>query len=846
MPELPKIYKASSFEDNIYAKWEESDYFNPDKLPNRNKKTFTISLPPPNVTGQLHLGHAAMLAYQDIMIRYHRLLGDKTLWLPGMDHAAIATQTVVEKKLNKEHKTRYDLGRDGFLKEVNDFAENSKKIIRNQLKKMGSSLDWSRECFTLDDDLSIAVKTVFKKMYDDGLIYRGNRVVNWCPHCQSTLADDEVEYVEKKAPFYYFKYGPVIIGTARPETKFCDKVIIVHPKDERYKDLIGKEFEVDWIEGKVKAKVIADITADMNMGSGAMTITPAHSLVDFELAQKYNLEVIQIIDKVGKLTSAAGPMAGLDVEKARIKVVEVLNKKGLVHEIDNNYIHNLSTCYRCNTPIEPLLSKQWFIDVNKKVPTRNKSLKQLASEIVESGEINIIPARFNKTYFQWIDNLRDWCISRQIWYGHRIPVWYKGDKTYVDHKPPKEKGWIQDEDTLDTWFSSSLWTFSTLGWPKETDDLKAFHPTTVVETGYDILFFWVARMIIMSTYVLEEKPFASIYLHGLIRDKEGKKMSKSLSNGIDPIEMIEKYGADALRLSIIIGSTPGNDTRLYEEKIEGYRNFVNKLWNISRYILTSVKEIKEIEEKDLKPDTMADYWILNELNRVIENTTNNLNEFKFSTAGEELYEFTWNKLANWYLEIAKIESQKDQILTYILEKLLILWHPMCPYITEVIWEQFKSQELLMIKKWPEPIKIKEKEIKEFNLIQGIISTIRNARAEHKANTKKTYSCTIATKNQKLINENKEIIESLAKVKITPKSPGLKLHFAKADIILDINENPEVKKNKEKSLTNLERYISIQEKKLSNKKFVKNAPKEIIFKEEEKLKQAKAELERLMN
>ena len=1024
MKDLPKIYNSKSFEDKIYLKWEESGFFNPDNLPERNKKSFTISLPPPNVTGQLHLGHAAMLAYQDTMTRYHRLIGDKTLWLPGMDHAAIATQSVVEKKLNKKKKTRHDLGREKFLKERNNFAEDSKKTIRNQIKKMGSSLDWSREHFTLDEDLSIAVKTVFKKMYDDGLIYKGDRVVNWCPTCQSTLADDEVEYVEKKAPFYYFKYGPVIIGTARPETKFSDKVIIVHPKDKRYKDIIGKEFNVEWIEGKIKAKVIADIIADMEIGTGAMTITPAHSMVDFELAQKYDLKVEKIIDKDGKLTSAAGSMAGLDVEKARKKVVEILDKKGLVHEIDNNYTHNLSICYRCSTPIEPLPSKQWFVDVNKKVPGRNKSLKQLASEVVESGEIKMIPNRFNKTYFQWMDNLRDWCISRQIWYGHRIPVWYKepieityfvhgttpdneksiatglndvslselgikqskelkktlkdkkfdviitsdlkratesanyafgkdyitdkrlreinygdmtgksskevydlkketinepypngeshknvekrmrdliddiskkykgkkiaiiahqatqqaldvilkgktwkqafdedwrntkawqpgwkykietDDETYVGLETPKGKDWIQDEDTLDTWFSSSLWTFSTLGWPEKTNDLKTFHPTQVMETGYDILFFWVARMIIMSTYVLEEIPFHNVYLHGLIRDKEGKKMSKSLGNGIDPLEMIDKYGADALRLSMIVGSTPGNDLRLYEEKIQGYRNFINKLWNISRYILTTVKKVEQIKKEDLEPQTMADYWILNQLNNIIDNTTDNLENFKFSQAGEELYEFTWNKLANWYIEIAKIEGNKDKILLYILEKLLILWHPMCPFISEVIWEQFNSKELLIISNWPNKLKLKEKEVKEFDLIQEIISAIRNARAEHKANTKKTYSCSISTKNQKLIEDNKEIIEKLGKVKITPKSPGIKLNVNNVDIILDINESPEVKKNKEKSIINLERYIGIQENKLKNKSFSKNAPPDVILKEEEKLKQAKVELEKL--
>ncbi|MBU0613442.1 class I tRNA ligase family protein, partial [Patescibacteria group bacterium] len=749
MKELPKAYNPRQVEASIYKAWEDSGYFNPDNLPKSHKKPFSIVLPPPNVTGKLHIGHAVMLAIQDILIRYKRKQGFKTLWLPGMDHAAIATQNAVEKELKKKGKTRHDLGRKKFLEEVERFVTESKSTITKQLKSMGSSLDWSRERFTLDENLSKTVKEVFQKMYEDGLIYRGDRVVNWCPRCQSTLSDDEVEYKETKAPFYYFKYGPVVIGTARPETKFADKVIIVHPKDKRYKNIVGKEFDVDWIEGKIKAKVIADHAAEMDMGTGAMTITPAHSHLDFELAKKYNLEIEQIIDKDGKLTASAGQFEGMLASEAREKIVEVMKKKGLVDKIDEDYVHNLSICYRCGTSVEPLLSKQWFVDVNKKIPGRNKSLKNLSSEVVKSKAIRIIPDRFNKTYFQWMDNLRDWCISRQIWYGHQIPVWYKklekpveityfahgttpdnensiatgqsnpslselgkkqvqdlgetisdkhfdvvicsdlsravetaeiafpkikivqdrrlrecnyGDlngkpgklfkemKHYIDHKhsgngesyqdvekrvksllndiaknypgkkvaivshkftqlsleilingktweqaidedwrpkkawkpgwnylldttdtyvgieAPKEKGWQQDPDTLDTWFSSALWTFSTMS----EKDQKTFHPTSVMETGYDILFFWVARMIMMTTYVKKEVPFKDVYLHGLVRTKSGEKMSKSKpETTIDPLEVSQKYGTDAVRLSLIVGSTPGNDVRLYEEKIEG-------------------------------------------------------------------------------------------------------------------------------------------------------------------------------------------------------------------------------------------------------------------------------------
>ena len=680
MKSLPKIYQPQDYELSIYQKWEASGFFNPDKLPGKRKKTFSIVLPPPNVTGQLHLGHASMLSYQDIMIRYHRLKGDKTLWLPGMDHAAIATQNVVEKELKKSGLSRQALGRENFLERVNGFVASSRITIRNQLKKMGSSLDWSRKRFTLDESSSVAVQTAFVKMHDDGLIYRGYRIVNWCPRCKSTLADDEVEYRETKAPFYYFKYGPVIIGTARPETKFSDKIIIVHPKDKRYRDLVNQEFEVEWINGKIRAKVMADEAADMAMGTGAMTITPAHSFADFDLAKKYNLEIKEIINADGRLTTVAGEFAGQKAAVVRKAIVDKLAQKGLVDHIDEDYVHNLSVCYRCGTPIEPRPSKQWFVDVNKKIPGRGKSLKRLAIEAVKKNKIKIIPDRFNKIYFQWLDNLRDWCVSRQIWYGHRIPVWYQKtnkkmgfyekvipqvyqgktktyrlrdhdfkvddkvafensqsgeifgegeiidvktmtvgqidlqdkahgatyqtveeliqafkkhhpdkevarqtpvwiyeykfkenkEKIYVGIEQPQGEGWVQDEDTLDTWFSSGLWTFLTLGWPDKTRDIKDFHPTSVLETMYDILFFWVARMIIMSTYFMKEIPFKTVYLHAMVKDKQGRKMSKSLGNGIDPLEMIERFGADALRLSMIIGATPGTDMRLYEEKIAGY------------------------------------------------------------------------------------------------------------------------------------------------------------------------------------------------------------------------------------------------------------------------------------
>ncbi len=831
---MEKAYEAKKFEDAIYSEWINSGYFNPDNLPNRNKEIFSIVLPPPNVTGQLHIGHAAMLAYQDLMVRYHRMKGDQTLWLPGMDQAAIDTQKMVDKKLKAQGIDRHQIGRKKFLREVDKFTQESKIIIKKQLQKMGSSLDWSRERYTMDSGSTKAVQQVFIKMYNDGLIYRGKRVVIWCPHCQSTLADDEVEYIEQKTPFYYFRYGPVIIGTARPETKFSDKVIVVHPQDKRYKNIVGKEFEIEWIQGKIKAKVIADISADMEMGTGAMTITPAHSFVDFELAQKYNLKVEEIINKAGRMTSAAGKLEGAPVKEAREKVVEILKKKGLIKKIDKNYIHNLSVCYRCRTPIEPLLSEQWFVNVNKPIK-KGKSLKQLASQIVKNGNIKIIPERFNKTYFQWMDNLRDWCISRQIWFGHRIPVWYKKDKYKIGLKSPSE-GWTQDPDTLDTWFSSALWTFSTLGWPEKTKDLKKFHPNTVMETGYDILFFWVARMILMTTYLLDEKPFDTVYLHGLIRDKQGRKMSKSLDNGIDPLEMIKDYGADALRLSMIVGSTPGIDMKLYDEKIAGFRNFVNKLWNISRFILLNIKNPKIIEKRP-KPKTLFDKWILNKLDSLIDSTTKDLDNFNFSIAGMALKHFTWHDFADWYLEIAKVEKDKEEILLYCLQNILKLWHPFTPYVTETIWKNFKT-DLLLIQKWPEAkYKKDEKTIKNVQIIQKIIFEINKFKNEHKINPKKSIECLIISeKYNDLINKQATVIEKLARVKHTTqeKSLNTELHLPNIKIYL----KAETRKSNDKEIANLEKYIESLENKLNNKKFIDNAPTDIVKKEKEKLKETK--------
>ena len=850
---MEKAYEAKKYEDNIYQEWLNSGYFNPDNLPNRNKKTFSIALPPPNVTGELHIGHAAMLAYQDLIIRYHRMKGDKTLWLPGTDHAAIATQTVVDKKLKAQGIDRHRIGRKKFLQEVEKFVKKSKVIIKKQLQKMGSSLDWSRERYTMDKGLTKAVQQVFIKMYNDGLIYRGKRVVNWCPHCQSTLADDEVEYREQKTELYYFKYSknfPITIATSRPETKLGDTAVAVNPKDWRYEKYVGKTFDINFCGIDLNIKIIADRNVDMEFGTGALGVTPAHSMIDYELAKEHDLKIIKVIDKNGKIEKGFERYSNLASKQASEKIIEKLKQNNLLEKIDENYIHNLSICYRCKTPIEPLPSEQWFINVNKPLKHKSmKTLKQLASEAVKKSDINIIPKRFNKTYFQWMDNLRDWCISRQIWFGHRIPVWYnnsskvESEKLKVQVKSPG-KSWTQDPDTLDTWFSSALWTFTTLGWPEKTKDLKEYHPTSVMETGYDILFFWVARMILVTTYILGEKPFNTVYLHGLIRDKQGRKMSKSLGNGIDPLEMIDKYGADALRLSMIIGSTPGNDMKLYDEKISGYRNFVNKLWNISRYILTTIKDVKLIDKKP-KAETLADKWIFNELDKIIYSITEKIEKFQFSSAGEELYGFTWNKLADWYIEISKIEKGKEEILLYILQNLLKLWHPFTPYATEVIWKDFNS-DLLLIAEWPDinKYKVDEKTQSEFKVIQNIITEIRKFKNLNKIDPAKFIECLIISKkHDDLINSQSHIIEKLARVKHIKGEQKLdtEIHIPNIKIYLKIESD----KSNKKKIANLEKYIKSLRSKLSDKDFLKKAPKEIVKKEKGKLEETERLLRKLI-
>ena len=712
-----KPYNHLDVEPVIYDKWLLSGYFNPDKLPERHKEAYSIVLPPPNVTGTLHMGHAAMLAIEDILVRYKRMKGYKTLWLPGTDHAAIATQSKVEKELSKkEGKTRHDLGREEFLKRVNQFAQESHDTIVNQVKKMGASIDWSREAFTLDEKRSLSVRTAFKQMYDLGLIYRGTRIINWDPKGQTTISDDEIVYEERKGKIYTFKYSkdfPISIATTRPETKVGDVAVAVHPDDTRYKEFIGKKYDIDFAGAKISVEIVGDNAVDPEYGTGAVGVTPAHSLIDAEIAYRHSLPTIQVINEYAKMMPKTGIVEGLKVAEAREKIVEWLKENNLL-EKEEETVQNISTAERTGGVVEPLPKLQWFIAVNKKFTKNGKerTLKEMMIDAVESKKINIVPDRFEKTYFNWINNLRDWCISRQLWYGHRIPVWYKGDEIFVDVNAPQNaesEGWKQDEDTLDTWFSSGLWSFSTLGWPEETPDLKMFHPNSIIETGYDIIFFWVARMILMTGCLLDTIPFKTVYLHGLVLNAKGEKMSKSKpETNINPLDMIEKYGADATRLSLIIGNGPGNDLKLSEDKIKGYKHFANKLWNITRFILTSVEG--EVLDKDFSKWSESDLKLNEELLAILNDVTSDIENYRLYLAGEKLYHYSWSRFADVILEESKkvlkegsaleIKSRK-QFLLHTLSKILRALHPFIPYVTEEIWKDIPlaDKRMLIVEDW---------------------------------------------------------------------------------------------------------------------------------------------------
>jgi valyl-tRNA synthetase len=875
-PELAKAYDAGAVEDNIYSIWEQSGYFDPDKLPGKRTEPFVIMMPPPNATGTLHMGHAMFLTLEDIMTRFHRMRGKAALWLPGTDHAAIATNTKVEKLLAKEGKTKYDLGREAFIGRVKEFIAGSQGTIRRQIRKMGASCDWSREAYTFDDVRSRTVTEIFRRMFEDGLIYRGFRIVNWCPRCESTLADDEVEYKEEPAKLYFMKYGPFIVATTRPETKLGDTAVAVNPGDKRYQKMVGQVFTVDFGIGPQEIRVISDPGVDMGFGSGVVGITPAHSAVDFAMAEKNLLPLKKIIGEDGKMTALAGKYVGLAVADCRAKFVADLQAKGLIEKIED-FKHSIAICYRCSTVVEPLTSRQWFVDVDVPIPGRGQNLKQLALDAVRKGGIKIYPERFEKVYFHWMENLRDWCVSRQIWFGHRVPVWYcqscyvendDSGRAGVGGKEKKRHSGIvissehpgrcpncsradltQDTDTLDTWFSSGTWTFSTLGWPERTKDLKHFHPTQVLETGYDILFFWIARMILMTTYALKQIPFEKVYLHGLVRDEQGRKMSKSLDNIIDPLDVAEKFGTDAVRLSLIIGSSAGNDLKLSEDKIAYFRNFTNKLWNISRFILMTVGQVAKPKTRPM-PKTLADRWILGRLDEVVRSVTADLEDMNFSRAGETLRDFTWNELADWYLEIAKIEKGKESLLTYLLAQVLKLWHPFMPYVTEEIWRRIFAQDerdLLMITDWPKTAGAKRASpaSADFNVLKEIVVALRNIRAAYRVEPGKAIDAIIyAGSKAALLKKQSHIVSGLAKVgslrvaaKGAPPAQAAATVVGRAQIFVPLGSLVDIAAERQRlgnELAEAERYLATLEKKLENKDFVARAPANVVAAEKEKL------------
>ncbi|MCT4592623.1 MAG: valine--tRNA ligase [Candidatus Gracilibacteria bacterium] len=842
---MEKNYDPQKVEQDIYKKWESAEAFKPSK----EGDSYTIAIPPPNVTGTLHLGHAIMLAVEDTLIRYKRMKGHSALWIPGTDHAAIATENVVLKNIGA--KSREEFSREEFLNHCQDWTKKSHARITEQIRRMGSSCDWSREAYTFDNERNHAVNTIFEMLYNDGLIVRGERMVNWSVGAESVLSDDELDWKEQQSPLYYIKYGPFTLATVRPETKFGDTAIAVNPKDPRYQEWIGKEVEIDTVLGKSKLKVISDDYVDMEFGTGVVKITPAHDPNDFEIGKRHKLEIKQVIEKNGKMNHHAGKFAGMDRFEARKKIIAEMKTKGLIEKIDENYINRVAYCYRSNTVVEPMLSKQWFIAVEKeftdKFTGQKTTLKKLTQEAVRQDHIQIIPERFEKIYFNWIDNLKDWCISRQIWWGHRIPVWYCDDcEAEIVSSPEIEncpncqsKNLKQDEDTLDTWFSSALWPFSVLGWPNEKhSDFNKFYPTDVLETGHDILFFWVARMIMFGRYATGKYPFHTVYLHGLVCDSKGQKMSKSKGNGIDPLDMIERFGTDAVRLSLMIGTTPGNNVNLGEEKISGCRNFCNKLWNIARFIT-----MQERNEELGKLDTDLQKWIYTLTQNLIKEVEEDIAKYRLGEALQKLWDFTWNELADWAVEAAKAENntQTNTVIFETLKTLLRLLHPFIPFVTEQIWSEIGKKDMLIANKYPQSQDI-FKEL-DFETVKNVITQIRSIRAEHKVEPAKKITAYIGGKTE-IIKNNESILKFLARietVKYNKQEEEVIHSFVDGvDIILPMSgmiDKAKEAQRKAKEIKDAKKKLAIIESKLSNKGFTEKAPKELI----EKTKKEQQEL-----
>jgi valyl-tRNA synthetase len=861
---LPKVYEAGKYEEDIYALWDKSQLFVAD--PSSKKEHYSISMPPPNETGTLHIGHALFVTLQDILARQARGQGKDVLWLPGTDHAALPVNAIIEKQLAEQGTDKHKIGREEFLRRTRAFVGDSRETINSQIRAMGASVDWSSARYTLDDALNRCVNETFVKMYNDGLIYRGHRIVNWDPVLETNVSDDELVYREEQGAFYTFQYGPFQIGTARPETKFADKYVVMHPDDNRYKQYQhGQQFQAEWINGPITATVIKDESVDPKFGTGVMTITPWHSQVDFEIAERHKLDKEQIIDFHGKLLPIAGEFAGQAIAEARPKIVEKLRQKGLLVKVDENYAHNIALNDRGKGVIEPQIRLQWFVDVNKPVvPWKGQqlSLKQVMQQVIRDKDIDLIPKRYEKVYFHWIDNLRDWCVSRQIWWGHRIPVWYRthalDDRKdqYVGIVPPSDTSegwheWEQDPDTLDTWFSSALWTWSTLVDQKlaadptvpfkdlleRSPDFKTYHPTSVMETGWDILFFWVARMILATTYMTGQVPFRQVYLHGLVRTEHGKKMSKSSPETIiDPMEVIPEYGTDALRFALIQGMSAGNDQRLGRSKIIANRNFCNKIWNVARYIEDVIGD--EVDRSRVEPASAADHWILGRLADTQTRVNQDLGAFRFSEAYDTLYHFIWDDLADWYIEASKAEPNK-QLLAYLLETVLVLVHPFAPFLTETIWQTLKWEgDTVLAGKPQQPVIGHDKaRAADFTEVKAIVAEARFITKALKATGAK-----LCYKKDDFLRDNAAVIKRLARLQDVVQAEqgqGLHLTGTKHACWLDIEHSAAQTYFTEMQAKQGQQINAIKQLKarLANKSYVANAPREVVEETRQQLKEA---------
>ncbi|HDK7165558.1 TPA: valine--tRNA ligase [Clostridium botulinum] len=865
--EMTKTYDPKEFEERLYKNWEEKSYFTPEV--DENKKPYTIVLPPPNITGKLHLGHALDDTLQDILMRTKRMQGYSTLWLPGQDHASIATEVKVENELLKEGIVKKEIGREAFLEKVWEWTDEYRNKIRNQIKKLGCSLDFTRERFTMDEQLDKAVKHFFVKLYNEGLIYQGNRITNWCPKCKTALSDAEIEYSEHEGHFWHVKY-PVVgsdeyleIATTRPETMLGDTAVAVNPKDERYAHLVGKTLMLPLVNREIP--IVADDYVDMEFGTGAVKITPAHDPNDYQVGKRHNLPEINVMFDDGRINYKETRYHEMDRYEARKAIVEDLKNEGFLVKI-KEHNHNVSCHDRCNTVIEPIISKQWFVKMEE--------LAKPAIEVVKNKKVKFVPERFDKTYFNWMENIQDWCISRQLWWGHRIPVWYCkdcGEVIVVTEEPTKcpkcnSEKLQQDNDVLDTWFSSALWPFSTLGWPDKTPDLKYFYPNNTLVTGYDIIFFWVARMVFSGLYCMDDIPFDTVLIHGIVRDSEGRKMSKSLGNGVDPIEVIDEYGADALRFTLVTGNAPGNDIRYYPERVEAARNFANKIWNASRFVLMNLDKDLMDKYKDNKNYTIADKWILSRLNTVVKEVTENIEKFELGIASQKIYDFIWGEFCDWYIELVKpvLYGEDEQskgiafnVLHKVLETSLQLLHPIMPFITEEIYTHLYTEyESIVISKWPEYDEIlkDEKSEKDMEYIIEAIKSIRNVRtemnvppsrkaklmiyltekeAERSFKEGEVYFQKLASASEVSFLENKETSDK----NVSVVTRGAEIFIPLLELVDIEKELERLNKEKEK----LEKEIDRVEKKLANEKFVSKAPESVVNEEREKGEKYKAML-----